>query len=154
MSDRRASGATRNEDKPDPCEVKLNEGKRQSVQIKYGNNVMNQSTNESSMLICKNCGRVVKSQKMAPGCAIAVAIWVALCLGGYLINFALGNANANIGGLILTLVIIAIPTEIAIRLSTVAPGGDCQNCKGKGCLIDLNSPMGKKIHAETQNVED
>ena len=113
---------------------------------------MNQSTNESSLLVCKNCGRVVKSQKMAPGCTVVVAIWVALCLGSYLINLALGNAN--IGGLILTLVIIAIPTEIAIRLSTVAPGGDCPNCKGKGGLIDLNSPMGKKIHAETQNVED
>ncbi len=89
---------------------------------------------------------------MAPGCAVVVAIWVALCLGSYLINIALGNAN--IGGLILTLVIIAIPTEIAIRLSTVAPGGDCPNCKGKEYLIDLNSPTGKKIHAETQNAED
>ena len=29
VSDRRASGATRNEDKPDPCEVKRNKGTKE-----------------------------------------------------------------------------------------------------------------------------
>ena len=33
MSDRRASGATRNEDKPDPCEVKLNKGTREKKRL-------------------------------------------------------------------------------------------------------------------------
>ncbi|MBR3222073.1 MAG: hypothetical protein IKF72_07545 [Kiritimatiellae bacterium] len=103
--------------------------------------------------ICTHCGEIADAPKAGQETAIK-AIVVGTGVTFFLVFLVLLIASILMMNLILLLISFILPMIISVLTRPMVKNlhdaiTTCPHCKCNNCLVDLNSPMGKKVFNET-----